>query len=78
MGRSYGLRLFKAESVDDGAGNVSTAAQVKDAVTKSHTQGTDQYLDQGGANQISAAQAKDAYDRRGTYDSGLKVIIFNL
>lgn len=68
----------KSENVDDGAGNASTAAQVKNAVTKAHTQGTDQYLDQGGANQISAAQAKEAYSREGSYDSGLKVILFNL
>lgn len=34
----------KAENVDDGAGNASTAAQVKDAVTKAHTQGTDTAL----------------------------------
>lgn len=31
----------KSETVDDGAGNSSTAADVKDAVTKKHTQGTD-------------------------------------
>ncbi len=68
----------KAENVDDGVGNASTAAQVKDAVTKRHVQGTDQYLDQGGANQISAAQAKEAYSKRGSYDSGLKVILFDL
>ena len=68
----------KAENVDDGAGNLSTAAEVKDAVTKKHTQGTDQHLDFGGANQVSAAQTKEAYDKRGTYDAGLKVILFNL
>lgn len=68
----------KAESVDDGIGNSSTAVQVKDAVTKKHTGGTDQYLDQGGANEISAAHAKEAYDKRGSYDSGLKVILFNM
>lgn len=39
----------KAETVDDGAGNVTTAAQVK-----------------------------TAYDRRGSYDSGLKAILFTL
>lgn len=68
----------KAENVDDGAGNASTAAQVKDAVTKRHVQGTDQGLDTGGPNAITAAQAKEAYDKRGAYDSGLKVILFNL
>jgi len=34
----------KAETVDDGAGNSSTAAQVKDAVGKAHTQNTDTHL----------------------------------
>lgn len=34
----------KAETVDDGAGNSSTAADVKDAVTKKHTQNTDTTL----------------------------------
>lgn len=68
----------KAENVDDGAGNASTAAQVKNAVTKAHTQGTDQGLDTGGPNAVTAAQTKEAYDRRGSYDSGLKVILFNL
>ncbi len=68
----------KAENVDDGLGNASTAAQVKSAVTNSHVQGTDQHVDFGGANQTSAAQIKEAYDKRGTYDSDLKVILFNL
>ena len=68
----------KAETVDDGAGNASTAADVKDAVTKRHTQGTDQHVDFGGANQTSAAQIKESYDKRGNYDSDLKVILFNL
>jgi hypothetical protein len=31
----------KAETVDDGVGNSSTAADVKDAITKKHTQNTD-------------------------------------
>lgn len=64
--------------VDFGGANQTTAAQLKGAVTNSHVQGTDQTLDLGGANEVSAAQAKTAYDRRGSYDSGLKVILFNL
>lgn len=68
----------KAESIDDGAGHTASATNIADAVTKRHTQGTDQFLDQGGASQVSAAQAKQAYDQRGTYDAGLKVILFNL
>ena len=39
-------RVDKAESVDDGT-NVSTAANVKDAVTKKHTQGTDDKIIEG-------------------------------
>jgi len=34
----------KAESIDDGGGNTATAADLKDAVTKKHTQGTDTTL----------------------------------
>ena len=68
----------KAENVDDGAGNASTAAQVKDAVTKAHTQNTDQYVDFGGASQTSASQIKESYDKRGNYDSDLKAVLFNL
>ena len=34
----------KAENIDDGAGNSSTAVDVKDAVTKKHTQNTDTIL----------------------------------
>lgn len=45
---------------------------------QTHAQNTDQYLDFGGANQVSAAQAKEAYNKRGNYDSGLKVILFDL
>lgn len=66
------------QGLDTGGANATTAAQVKSAVTKSHDQNKDQYLDQGGANQISAAQAKQAYDREGSYDSALKVILFNM
>ena len=68
-----------AEALDDGvSGNYTTAAQVAAAVANSHIQNTDQYLDFGGANQISAAEAKEAYDRRGIFDTVLKVILFNL
>jgi len=35
----------KAETVDDGVGNASTAADVKDAVTKKHSQNTDTQFD---------------------------------
>jgi len=92
----------KAETIDDGAGNAKTAAQIKshidstanphsvsksdvglsnvdnkseatiisdvkadedvsDAISKKHTQGTDQALDTGGANEVSASQAKTGY-----------------
>lgn len=66
------------QGLDTGGANATTAAQVKSAVTNSHVQGTDQGLDTGGANAVTAAQVKQAYDRRGTYDSGLKSILFNL
>lgn len=66
------------QGLDTGGANATTAAQVKTAVTNSHVQGTDQGLDTGGANAITVAQVKESYDKRGTYDSGLKVIVFNL
>lgn len=107
----------KAETVDDGAGSASTAVQVKDAVDKahtsgsetqvgdvsgtvganvvdtvggktaadiastvnaSHTQNTDTSLDLGGANPVTAAEAKEAFDKRGNFDTTLKLILFNL
>lgn len=68
----------KAESIDDGAGNSATAAQIKDAVDKKHSQNTDTYLDYGGSNQISAAQAKEAYTRRGQWDSDLECILMEI
>lgn len=68
----------KAENVDDGAGNASTAAQVKSAVDLKHAQNTDQYLDQGGANEISAANAKTSYDRKASYNAVLKAVTFDL
>jgi len=69
----------KAETVDDGqSGNSTTAAEVRDAADKAHTQGTDQGLDTGGPNAITAAQAKEAYDRRGSYDSDLGCILMTI
>ena len=41
-----------------------TEANLADAVSKKHTQGTDQYLDYGGANEVSAIDAKDAVDKK--------------
>ncbi|RXG66676.1 hypothetical protein ES695_01890, partial [Candidatus Atribacteria bacterium 1244-E10-H5-B2] len=41
-----------------------TNANIADAVTKKHTQDTDQYLDYGGANQVAVADAKDAVDKK--------------
>jgi hypothetical protein len=52
----------KAETVDDGAGNASTAADVKDAVDKKHTQNTDTKLDEGGGNETTAAELRTALD----------------
>lgn len=68
----------KAAAIDDGAGHTASATNIADAVSKRHVQGTDQGLDTGGPNAITAAQAKEAYSREGSYDSGLKVILFNL
>lgn len=59
----------KAETIDDGAGNSASASDAKDAVTKKHTQNTDQYLDFGGANQSTASNVKDAVDKKHTQNT---------
>lgn len=69
-------RVDVAEGINDGTYS-ATAQNIADAVTKRHTQNTDQYLDFGGASQISASQAKEAYDKRAQYDSDLGVILFD-
>jgi hypothetical protein len=43
----------------------SSVANIDDAVSLKHTQGTDQALDTGGLNEISAANAKAAYTHSG-------------
>lgn len=53
-------------------------SDVSDAISKKHIQNTDTILDEGGASEISAAQAKEAYDRRGSYDSDLGVILMTI
>ncbi len=52
--------------VDYGGPNQSSAAQVKDTVTKKHTAGTDQYLDYGGSNEVAVGLVKDAAAKRHT------------
>jgi len=46
-----------------------TASNVADAVSKKHTQNTDQYLDYGGSNQVSVADVKDAVDKKHTQNT---------
>jgi len=43
----------------------SSVSNIDDAVSKKHTQGTDQGLDTGGANEVTAAQAKAGYTHSG-------------
>jgi len=43
----------------------SSVADIDDAVSKKHTQGTDQGLDIGGPNAVTAAQSKTAYTHSG-------------
>jgi hypothetical protein len=45
--------------------DVKADSDVADAISKKHTQGTDQALDTGGANEITAANAKAAYTHSG-------------
>jgi len=42
----------------------SPVADIDDAVSKRHTQNTDQKLDEGGANEVIVADIKDAVDKR--------------
>jgi len=42
----------------------SAVDDIDDAVTKKHTQGTDQKLDEGGANEVNVADVKDAVDKK--------------
>lgn len=44
----------------------SAGANIEDAVTKKHTQGTDQKLDDGGANEVVVADVKDAVAKKHT------------
>lgn len=62
-----------AESLDDGQGNTATAANVKDAVTKKHTQNSDTKLAEGTANEVTAANAKDAIDKKHTQNTDNKL-----
>lgn len=70
----------KAASVDDGV-NSSSAADIKDAVDKKHSnsldhaQGTDQSLDSGGANEVTAADAADAVAKKHTQNTDDKTVV---
>ena len=44
----------------------SIPAEIDDAVSKKHTQGTDQKLDDGGVNEVTVANVKDAVDKKHT------------
>ena len=54
-------------AVSDGNSGLMTGSDKKnldDAVTKKHTQNTDQYLDFGGANQVAVGDVKDAVAKK--------------
>jgi len=61
-------RVDVAEGIDDGT-NSATAASIKDAVDKKHTQNTDQYLDFGGISQVAVADAKDAVTKKHSHSN---------
>jgi len=65
-------------NVNELADITSPGADIEDAVSKRHTQNTDQYLDYGGVNEISAAQAKEAYTRRAKWDPALECLTFEI
>jgi hypothetical protein len=65
--RHITLDGIKLDGIDDGAANlgrVKSDIDIADALTKKHTQGTEQGLDTGGANATTAADVKDAVDNR--------------
>ena len=53
------LQWLTADSATDAT---NTDTDVADAVTKKHTQNTDQYVDYGGANQSTAQEIRNAID----------------
>lgn len=61
--------LAKFDSSGNPVDSGLSKPNVSDAVTKKHTQNTDQYLDFGGANQVSALQAKTAYTNNHTHSN---------
>jgi len=67
----------KAESVDDGAGNSSTAAQVKSAVTDSHTHSNKATLDSYTQSEVNLADAVSKKHSQNT-DTGTNQNNFNV
>ena len=65
--------IDKAEELDDGLGNTATALDVKDAVTKKHTQGTDQKLDEGGVNEVTVAELKNSIGTSHTQNTDIQI-----
>lgn len=56
---------IKVDTLQSNTGtDTVTIVQISDAVTKKHTQGTDQGLDTGGANEVTVANAKDAVTKK--------------
>lgn len=51
----------------------STPANIDDAVSKKHTQGTDQKIDDGGASETTAAEIRDSADKKHTQNSDIKL-----
>lgn len=61
------IKFSGSSGVGEDANIAST--DVSDAVTKKHSQNTDQYLDYGGGNQVSVSDAKDAVDKKHTQNT---------
>jgi len=51
----------------------SSTANIDDAVSKRHTQGTDQKLDEGGANEVTVADVKNAVDKKHTQNTDTEI-----
>ena len=56
--------LAKFDSSGNPVDSGLSTPNVSDAVTKKHTQNTDQYLDFGGANQVAVGDVKDAVAKK--------------
>uniref|UniRef100_A0A6M3J0Y6 Putative tail protein n=1 Tax=viral metagenome TaxID=1070528 RepID=A0A6M3J0Y6_9ZZZZ len=71
-GHATAAQITKLDGIEAGAAALATVkadADVADAISKKHTQGTDQGLDTGGANAVVVADIKDAVTKKHTQNT---------